>query len=86
MNAYAPLLLAAGALALAAALFGAGYLKGKNDGQVDQLKSSVEAYRERSDIDARVRTGSDYQLCLDLGGLPDQCQQLRGMDPAAKGK
>lgn len=83
---YGPLLIGAAILIGVSAIFGAGYWKGSNDGQVSQLKSSIDAYRERGAIDARVRSSSDYQLCISLGGVPEQCEQLRGLDATTKGK
>lgn len=61
----------------------AGYMKGRSDGKIEQLKGSVEAYQERGDIDNETRNLGDYGLCLRVGGLPDQCNELRGLDQAA---
>lgn len=77
--------LAMAALALALA-FGAGYLKGKSDGRIDQLKDSVEAYENRNEIDRTVGGMDAYERCLALGGMPDQCDRLRRLDTASEGE
>lgn len=59
-----------------------GYQKGRYDGRIEQLKGSVEAYQERGDIDNETRNLGDYDLCLRVGGLPDQCDELRRLDQA----
>lgn len=61
----------------------AGYMKGRSDGKIEQLKGSVEAYQERGDIDNETRNLGDYDLCLRVGGLPDQCDELRRLEQAA---
>ena len=61
-------------------LIGLGYVKGRSDGKIEQLKGSVEAYQERGDIDNETRNLGDYDLCLRVGGLPDQCDELRGLE------
>lgn len=76
-----PYLLAA-AVVLLAIVGGAGYYKGRTDGQKAQLKATVEAYRKREGIDDEVHGMGDIALCIELGGLRDQCEQLRRLEPA----
>ncbi len=64
------------AIAVAA---GTGYYKGRADGQKAQLRATVEAYRKREGIDNEVHGMGDIALCIELGGLRDQCEQLRGL-------
>ena len=64
--------------------FGAGYVKGKNAGRIDQLQATVEAYKTRKAIEGDVQNLDAYALCDELGGLPDECEQLRGLDQAAE--
>lgn len=74
------------AVAVAAALLAAGYAKGRSDGRVAALKDTVAAYQKRGDIDATVRNMDSVRLCIELGGLRDECDELRGMDAAAEGQ
>jgi hypothetical protein len=81
-----------GAGAIAGALLAAGpfYLIGEHDGRsqaaVERLEADVEAYVKREGIDHEVDGMDRYRICLDLGGLPDQCGQLRGVAEAAEGE
>lgn len=72
------------ALVVGAAII--GYVKGNSAGRVEQLQDTVEAYEKRKGIDHAVSGVNRYRLCVDLGGMPDECQQLRRMDEAAEGK
>jgi hypothetical protein len=74
------------AVLVAAALFSAGYFKGRSAGKIQQMKETVEAVQNRGVIDNEVIKLGDYSLCLRLGGLPDDCAQLRGMESTTKGK
>lgn len=69
------------------ALFLGGYAKGRSDGRVAVLTDTVKAYKKRTDVDATVRNMHAAALCIELGGLPDDCQQLRGLeqDPGQAG-
>lgn len=71
-------------LAVVVGLFGAGYWKGHSDGRVEQLKDSVEAYEKRGDIDDEVGGLDRRGLCLRLGGVPEQCDELRRMAEASE--
>lgn len=66
--------------------FGTGFYFGVQSGRQQQMADTVAAYQKRGKIDADVGSRDDYQLCLDLGGLPDQCNELRRVDPAASGE
>lgn len=74
----------AGAVLIAIGVFAFGYSKGRTDGRVEQLQDSVRAYEKRRGIDAEVANIDRYGRCIELGGLSDDCEQLRGLDPAAK--
>ena len=71
---------------LAVALFGAGYVKGRTDGRVAQLQDTVDAFEKRKTIDRDVQDMRPRALCIELGGVPDQCDQLRGVDQATQTK
>ena len=71
---------------LAAALAAGGYVKGKSDARVEVLKDTIIALDKRKEIDGNVQNLPAYEQCLALGGLPDECDELRGMDRAAEGQ
>lgn len=82
-------LIAGAVVAISAALtWGhvAAYRAGAKSERVTQLEKSGEAYVERNRIDAEVDDLDRYAVCIDLGGLPDSCVQLRGLDPTAEAK
>lgn len=69
--------LAAGAFLVGAALVTAalwyGYQWGNDAARLDALRKSVEMMRERSESDAAIAGMSDVDLCVELGGMPDDC-------------
>lgn len=72
-----------GAVALAfVALLVVVYYKGREAGKIDQLKATVAAERNRGDVDNDVARSSDYDLCVRVGGLPEQCDELRRVEEA----
>ncbi|NEI52731.1 hypothetical protein GR217_34495 [Rhizobium leguminosarum] len=74
------------AVLIVAAVFGAGYVKGRSTGKIQQMKDTVEAVQKRGEIDNEVGKLGDYSLCLRLGGMPDDCVKLRGMESTAEGQ
>ncbi|MGL4490506.1 MAG: hypothetical protein ACRCU5_13800 [Rhizobiaceae bacterium] len=72
--------------AIIALVFGYAYFAGRNADEVKELKDTVKAHETRDEVKRRVEALSDYELCVELGRLPDDCAQLRGLDKAAKGK
>ncbi|MER9628391.1 hypothetical protein [Mesorhizobium sp. M0296] len=66
------------------ALVGGVFLYGRSveaqAGRVSALEDTVKAYRKRNDVDATVRNMDAADLCAELGGLPDDCKQLRGVE------
>lgn len=78
--------LIAGAVGMAA--LAVGYLWGRSAeraaGRIEQLKATIEAVEKRENIDEDVASADRYQLCISLGGLRDQCNELRRMEEAAK--
>lgn len=68
----------AGAALGAAVAAGPLYLYGKAEGRqqaaVDALEASVKAYKERNDENAAVEALDPFGLCVELGGLPDDCR------------
>ncbi len=59
------------------------YLKGQRDGRDEQLRDSVEAFETRGKIDDETGNLDPRGLCLRLGGVPKQCDELRGMAKAS---
>lgn len=72
--------LAVAALVVTGALYGAGYIQGRSAGRVDALKDTVAAYQKREGIDHEVSGMDAVALCIELGGLRDECEQLRGVE------
>lgn len=70
-------------LAVVVGIFGAGYVKGRADGRIEQLSDSVAAYEKRGEIDNEVGNLDRRGICIRLGGVRDDCEQLRGMAKAA---
>lgn len=79
-----------GAVLAGAVALPIGYFTGKHDGQqqakVARLEADVNAHIKREGIDHEVDGMERYRICLDLGGLPDDCGQLRGVGEAAEGQ
>ena len=76
------ILIVLGIVFLVSAIYGVGYFSGRNDGKVDQLQDSVKAYEKREGIDNDTNALGRDAVCRRLGGLPDQCNQLRRMEEA----
>lgn len=77
------LYIAAGIIAAVVASFGLGVWFGRSWGRVDQLQDSVQAYETREGIDNDTNGLARYLVCRRLGGLPEQCDELRRLDEAA---
>ncbi|MFS2326355.1 hypothetical protein U2P60_13230 [Brucella sp. H1_1004] len=66
---------------------GGGYLIGKREGRqeikIEQLQSDINAERERTKDDAKLRSLSNYDFCIlslrRRGLQPADCEQLRGV-------
>lgn len=69
---------------VASATFGAGYYKGRVDGREKALRQAVAAYQQRNKVNEAVNTLDAFDLCRGLGGVPDECTALRGVDADAK--
>lgn len=80
------ILIVAGTLALTGGMLAVGYWSGHNAGEVDQLKNSVEAYAKREGIDNDTNALARDAVCLKLGGMREQCDELRRLDETAKGQ
>lgn len=76
------LIFAAGASVVTGVYF-YGYSAGMRDGRVEQLEKSIQAEKDRKNVDQDIAGLDDYDLCIRVGGLPDDCGQLRGVDTPA---
>ncbi len=74
--------LAVGAVALTCAVQ-LGKYKERQRGAIQQLQSDIRAERERVKDDAKTRTLSDYDFCVQSlrrrGVQSADCEQLRGL-------
>lgn len=53
------------------------YLKGRADGRVELLNTTVRAYEKRSKVDNEVQDLSRFDLCVSLGGEASECASIR---------
>lgn len=74
----------AGAAVVALPVYLTGKAAGRAAERVAQLEADVDAYVKREGIEDEVDGMDRYRICLDLGGLPDQCDGLRWVAQAAK--
>lgn len=82
LKAYAALL---GVLLLAAtAIIGLIYRAGYEANETDQLKDTVKAHETSDRISTEVDAMGLVTRCLELGGLPDKCDELRRLDEASR--
>ncbi len=77
---------ALGALIASGPLYLLGTHNGRQQAAVARLQAGVDAYVKREGIDHEVDGMERYRICLDLGGLPNDCEQLRGVEETTEGK
>lgn len=46
---------------------------------VDAAQSITKAIQNRAGINETINNMDSIALCIELGGMPDQCKQLRGL-------
>ncbi len=73
------------AAVLAAFLFlGAGYtygtMKERRRAALAAAEATAKAIERRTDIDETIISMDAYRLCLELGGVREQCEQLRRVE------
>lgn len=79
---------ALGALVASGPLYLYGKHEGRQQAAVDVLKASLKAREDRTHENETVDALDPVALCVELGGLPDECAaELRrlGEDPAPAG-
>jgi len=52
------------------------YNYGKKVERTRQLERSVEVLRDRLEVDDAIVNMDDRALCIELGGLPDECASI----------
>lgn len=67
-------------------LFYLGVHMGKTAARVDQLRSSVQAENDRKNVDKEIEGLDDVQLCVRIGGMPDECRSVFGVDSSTESK
>lgn len=72
------------ALVAAVLLVGGGYFYGKakarHEAALAAAEATAKAIQKRAVIDEKISNMDAYKLCLDLGGLQSDCEQLRGLE------
>ncbi|MFC0246357.1 hypothetical protein ACFOLL_04325 [Falsochrobactrum ovis] len=72
------------ALLAAFFVFGAGYaygtMKERQRVALAAAEATARAIQKRAEIDEKIIGMDSYRLCLELGGLPDGCKQLRRLE------
>lgn len=66
--------IALAALVAIGGVYKVGERHGYQKGQTEQLRASVEAFKNRQGVDDETRNLDDRALCLRLGGVPEQCR------------
>lgn len=61
-------------------VYGLGYVNGVSAGRVEAMKDTVAAYQKREGVDHAISGLDAVALCIELGGMPDECNELRGME------
>lgn len=62
-------------LALIGSLWPVAYLQGRDSILQKQLERAVKAWETRNEIETDIDRLDDFELCIELGGLPDNCAQ-----------
>ena len=56
-----------------------GIQDGKQDAALKAAQAVTQAIQNRAGINEAIDNLDSVALCVELGGVPDQCEQLRGM-------
>lgn len=60
-------------IALIGTLWAVAFTQGRDSILQNQLKRAVKAWETRNEIETDIGRLDDIQLCIELGGLPDDC-------------
>lgn len=61
-------------------LYQIGRHDGRQDAALDAAHAAAKAIQERETIDASIGDFDPYRLCIELGGLQSDCEQLRRVE------
>lgn len=67
------------AFLLAAGAYQLGKYTQRQQTAMSAAKASLKAYQERAVINGKVQNMDAVALCIELGGLHFDCEQLRGL-------
>lgn len=68
-------------------VYGLGFLYGRESGRKKALENAIIAFQKREKINDDISKLGDVDLCIALGGLPDECGSLmRGLDETTENK
>lgn len=68
-------LVAAAAVVLVVGLWLMAWTQGRDSILQQQLERAVKAWETRNEIETDIDRLDDFELCVELGGLPDNCAQ-----------
>ena len=68
------------AFLLLAAGYVAGTIKERQRAALAAAEATAKAIQKRAVIDEKISNMDAYKLCLDLGGLQSDCEQLRRLE------
>lgn len=68
-------LVAAAAIVLIGGLWLVAWTQGRDSILQQQLERAVKAWETRNEIETDIDRLDDADLCIELGGLPDDCAQ-----------
>ena len=68
------------AFLLAAGGYAYGTIKERQRTAVAAAEATAKAIQKRADVDEEIIGMDSYRLCLQLGGLRDECEQLRRVE------
>lgn len=76
--------IAMGAVLLTTAAYHYGKHEGRQEAAVSAALEASKAYQERAETNDKILSLDAVALCLELGGLPDECtSELRGLAKGA---
>lgn len=68
------------AFLLAVGGYSYGTIKERQRTAVAAAEATAKAIQKRADVDEEIIGMDTYRLCLELGGLRDECEQLRRVE------
>lgn len=61
-----------------------GYSVGKHDAKIERLQADVDAHVKREGVHNEVSAMDRYAVCIDIGGMQDDCNELRRMEESTE--